>query len=269
MSVDPAGRPERATLYGRDHGTYGALHVARGAGWAAAISAGAHADSPSTGFKADRGRPNEDAALVLDDGRRCLLAVADSHFGHRASHGLVERLAALERLPDDIRAVVRWLDEGTRWPASAEDRSASTLCVTLHDRETGRGQGFSIGDSTAAVAAPGRAPTRLNRATAAYVHLGRSGRIGRRGELFDFEAGAGALVLCFTDGVDECHYRRPETSLRPHHLAAIFDGVGPDPAAYVEAVARAALAGVDGHPGGQDNIAIAAARGSYGPAEGS
>ncbi len=248
-------------LLGRDHGAYGALHVAEAGPHAAgAISAGADPAAPSTRFKADPDRPNEDALLILDDGRRCLMAVADSHFGHRASHRLIERLAALDAVPDDIRAVVAWLDGGVRWPASADDRSASTLCITLHDRETGRGAGFSIGDSTAAVVGPGRLPLRLNRANAAYVHPGRDARIGRRGDPFGFTAAAGALVLCFTDGVDECHYRRPETSLRPQHMAALFDKTGPDPQAYATALARAALAGVDGHPGGQDNLALAVAR---------
>ena len=253
-------RLHRLALLGRDHGVYGALHVAEaGAGAAGAISAGADPDAPSTRFKADPERPNEDALLVLDDGRRSLLAVADSHFGHRASHRLIERLSDLRAVPGGIRAIVGWLDGGDRWPASADDRSASTLCLTLHDRQTGRGAGFSIGDSTAAVVGPGRSPVRINRANAAYVHPGRDGRIGRRGELFEFSAGPGALVLCFTDGVDECHYRRPETSLRPAHLAALFARTGADPTAYAEAVARAALAGVDGHPGGQDNIALAVA----------
>lgn len=247
----------RLALYGRDHAVYGATHVeALGPRAAAAISVGADPAAPSMRFKADPKRPNEDALLALDDGRRCLLAVADSHFGHRASHGLIERLAALEAVPDDIRAVSAWLDGGPRWPASVDDQSASTLCVALYDRRTGRGAGLSIGDSTAAVVAADRLPHRLNRATAAYVHPGRTARVARRGELFEFTAGPGALLLAFTDGVDECHYRRPETSLGPAHMKALFAETGPDPRAYAERLCAAALAGVDGHPGGQDNIAL-------------
>lgn len=252
--------PHRVALYGQDHRDYGALRVeAVGPAAAAAISVGADRDSPSMRFKADPARPNEDAMVVLDDGRRCLLAVADSHFGHRASHGLVERLAALPAIPEDVAGLSAWLDGGRPGPPSIDDRSASTLCAVLFDRASGRGAGLSIGDSTAAVVGPGRAPAPLNRHNAAYVHPGRSGRIARRASLFEFVAEPGALVLCFTDGVDECHYRRPETSLGPGHLLAIFDRVGPDARAYADAVARAALAGVDGHPGGQDNIALAVA----------
>lgn len=247
----------RLALYGRDHATYGVAHVEPvGPRAAAAISVGADPDSPSMRFKADPRRPNEDALLALDDGRRCLLAVADSHFGHRASHALIERLAALEAVPDDLRAVAGWLDGAARFPASVDDHSASTLCLALYDRQTGRGAGISIGDSTFAVIAADRPPVRLNRHTGAYVHPGRAARISRRGEPFEFVAGPGALLLGFTDGVDECHYRRPETSLGPAHMAGLFAGTGPDPRAYADRLCAAALAGVDGHPGGQDNIAL-------------
>lgn len=252
-------RPARIALYGRDFGAYGALHVDALPRAAAAISAGADPRSPSTRFKGDPERPNEDALLVLDDGRRCLLAVADSHFGHRASHALIERLAALDAVPPDARALAAWLDAGPAWPASVDDRSASTLCAVVYDRSSGAGEGLSIGDSRVVLIGPDGAPAAQNPRTAAYVHPGRDARPARRARPFAFTAAPGGLLLAFTDGVDECHYRRPETSIRPAHLAALFAETGPDPRRYAERLARLALAGVDGHPGGEDNLALAAA----------
>ena len=67
----------------------------------------------------------------------------------------------------------------------------------------------------------------------------------------------GDLVVAFTDGVDECHYGKPESSVRIDHVAELF-GVVSSVEVFVEALGALALSGVDGHPGGQDNLAIAA-----------
>lgn len=248
----------RAALYGRDHGVYGALHVeAVGERAAAAISAGATADAPSTAAKGDKANPNEDALVVLDDGRRVLVAVADSHFGHRASHTMIEHLARLTAVPVDLDGLAATLDRSARWPASVDDHSASTLCAAVFDRETGRGEGLNIGDSTVAVLdADGLRPA--NRHNSAYVHPGRHGKPSRMAAAFAFTAGPDALLLAYTDGVDECHYRRPETSVQAHHVRAVLTQTGPKPVAFARRLAELALAGVDGHPGGQDNIALIA-----------
>jgi len=60
--------------------------------------------------------------------------------------------------------------------------------------------------------------------------------------------------------VDECHYRSPETSVRSGHRRMLHGQVGSDPAPYVRALLGLALEGVDGNPGGQDNVAVAAVR---------
>lgn len=251
----------RAALYGIDHTTYGvAHHATAGPQVAVAISAGADAESPAGRFKADPRYPNEDALVALDDGDRCLMAVADSHFGHHASHVLIAGLARLTAIPSEPSALAAALD-GIDGDRGDDDHSASTLCVVIYERAAGRGFGLSIGDSTFAVVGPDRLPVARNRHSRAYVHPGREPRISRRAEAFRFTARAGDLLLAFTDGIDECHYRRPETSLRPEHLRAIFTEAGADPTRYARRLVQQALAGVDGHPGGQDNIALVVARG--------
>jgi hypothetical protein len=79
------------------------------------------------------------------------------------------------------------------------------------------------------------------------------------GSAFKFSAEPGDLLLAYTDGIDECHYRSPRTSVRPGHVSALAAGVGNDPLATVDGLCRLALGGVDGNPGGEDNIAIIAA----------
>ena len=66
------------------------------------------------------------------------------------------------------------------------------------------------------------------------------------------------LVAGFTDGIDECHYRSPETSVGYHHIAALAADVDYDPLRLVTELTQLALTGVDGNPGGQDNIAVIA-----------
>lgn len=248
-------------LYGRDHTRYEHVHTAAvGPRVAAAISVGADPRSPSHRFKADPDRPNEDALYARDSERRCLIAVSDSHFGHRASHALIERIAAWPAVPRDLDALHAALDGLGGGALGVDDESSSTLCLAVYDRRTGSGFGLGVGDSTVTVVGPGQSASALNRHTRAYIHPARDARPARRAEAFTFTAPPGALLLAFTDGVDECHYRRPASSIGPAHLRALFAQIGPDPRAYADALARLALTGVDGHPGGQDNIAIVAAR---------
>ena len=77
-----------------------------------------------------------------------------------------------------------------------------------------------------------------------------------RARPFRFETGDAQLVLAFTDGIDQCHYRSPATSIGPGHIHRLFVRTGPKPRAFAAALADLALAGVDGHPGGQDNLAL-------------
>ena len=62
------------------------------------------------------------------------------------------------------------------------------------------------------------------------------------------------------DGIDQCHYRQPETSVTPRHLRSLLAETGPEPSRYAQALVELALRGVDGNPGGQDNIALVVTR---------
>ena len=68
----------------------------------------------------------------------------------------------------------------------------------------------------------------------------------------------GDVILSCSDGVFECHYGSPETSLTLADLESLFIRFSGDVVAYVEAISHEALMGVRGNPGGQDNIAIVA-----------
>ena len=72
---------------------------------------------------------------------------------------------------------------------------------------------------------------------------------------FDFEDGR--LLLC-SDGIMECHYRSPQTSISPAHLREL-DQPGVSSREFVEKLVQMALRGVDGNPGGQDNIVVISA----------
>ncbi len=79
-----------------------------------------------------------------------------------------------------------------------------------------------------------------------------------RAAFFEFEAGPGNLLLAFTDGIDACHYRHPETSLGPRQFLEVLHEAGARPDAYVRRLTEWALSGCDGNPGGQDNLALVA-----------
>lgn len=251
---------DRIQLLGEHHLEWGlhAVKTTRGARSAAAISIGSDPDSPSMKSKGDPELANEDAALVLEDGPRTLLAVADAHHGHRASHDIISALAALDAIPgrsSSLGSAVRELE-----PAHGEDESASTLLVAVVDRAAGLCFGFSFGDSSL-VRVSDSGAARINVRHAAFVHLRGPDRIDpAEAHEFRFFCPPGELVLAHTDGVDECHYHSPATSVRTAHLGALFAETGTDVRRYANSLMELALAGVDGHPGGQDNVAIALTR---------
>ena len=63
-----------------------------------------------------------------------------------------------------------------------------------------------------------------------------------------------------SDGVFECHYRRPLTSVTETDLLALAQDATVDPAALTERIMNLAHTGVRGSPGGEDNIAVAVTR---------
>jgi hypothetical protein len=124
----------------------------------------------------------------------------------------------------------------------------------VHNRRSGEGFGISFGDSSL-VRIDADGATFLNLRRAQYLVPGPA-IDPNDGLTFSFQARPGALLVAFTDGVDECHYRSPATSIGPHHLEALFDRTEAQPHPFAEGLMSMALSGVDGHPGGQDNIAL-------------
>ncbi len=255
----PDPRLGRLLLLGENYDTYGAVVSTRvGSQSAAAITVGSDPDSPSGRWKYDTTVANEDTLCVIDAGSWVGMAVADAHYGPESSHMLVSRLHDIwvKVPPTDaqhLEQMIEFLRAGD--PASTE--SETTLLVTVFNRNEGTGFGVSFGDSTFTVLAPGRVPNPLNRHNHRFVSAAVPQSL-RRGDVFRFAASPGDVLLTFTDGIDGCHYREPLTSVRPEHISTIGQSVAFDPLNVITEVTNLALRGVDGNPGGQDNIAIAA-----------
>lgn len=258
-----AQHPVRALLLGRDHVEYGAVHVETlGARTACAISVGGDRESPSLAAKGDSEVPNEDCLLVVDDGPLTLLAVADGHFGIGASHELMERTAKrFPRVPEDGAELASFMNDLTYGPPSGSYGSATSYVLAIVDRSAGRGFGVSYGDSTFALIGPDKPCRGLNPKNGRFVTLASPSTIAlANAEPFFLSFEPGDVVLAFTDGIDECHYGEPATSLTADVMDRLFAESGGDPRALVELVTAQALAGVDGNPGGQDNLVLAATR---------
>ena len=251
----------RLLLLGEDYCDYGRVAAARvGTNASAAISVGADAGSPSHQFKADKSVPNEDALCVMEAGEWAAYAVADAHYGPESSHMLISRFHQfLTKIrPTDsehLGQMVEFLRQGD--PAYTD--SETTLLITIYDRTTRAGFGVSFGDSSFVVVGEGRTAEAINPRDNRYV-TARSGPSLRNGAHFTFTANPGDMLLTFTDGIDECNYRSPATSVRPHHIEAAVTKADADTLEATKSIVAMALSGVDGNPGGEDNIALIAAQ---------
>lgn len=255
----PDPRSGRLLLLGENYGTWGAIAATNvGSLAAAAISVGADENSPSKRWKFED-VDNEDALCVISTPEWVGLAVADAHYGPEASHMLVSRLHTIwaKIRPTDVDhlgQMIEFLRQGD--PALTE--SETTLLVAVYDRQSRTGFGISFGDSTLAVVGPDRMPVPINEHDVRFVSAAHRASL-RHGRPFTFSAMPGDVILAFTDGIDGCHYRHPESSVLPEHIHAIGRDVGFDPLELVTRTTSLALAGVNGNPGGQDNIVIVAA----------
>jgi hypothetical protein len=203
----------------------------------------------------------EDALLAIDAGQRALLAVADAHYGTFASHALLRGLAATLRevpaSPMDLGRAVR--SSALEGPIPQGD-SASTLLLVVLRRDMGAGFGFSWVDSTCASVGGSHDGRALCQPNEGSVNPALPWTLGaERAWFFEFDLPVGGLVLAFTDGIDECHYRRKKTSLGPAQFVALVREVGAEPEVYAGRLAQWALDGVNGRPGGQDNLVVAGA----------
>jgi hypothetical protein len=245
---------------GRNHGVYGEVHVDSLAGrnTVFAISVGADENSPSKRYKGDPNNLNEDALFAYDDGQRCILAVADAHFGWQSSHLLITLIS--DQIPSaqvknsaDLGRII----EAFQSTDDSAVNSETTLLVSILDRKSGAGFGISFGDSSLVRVGPNADGQALNAHSRRYVTILKPHSLElRRGNQFQFNVESGDYLLAFTDGVDECNYRNSELSIQPDHLQSLHSEFNTDPRAYTEALMAMALKGVNGNPGGQDNIAL-------------
>lgn len=255
--TSPDPRLGRLLLLGERYGTYGAVAATRvGSQSAAAISVGSDENSPSGRWKYDDTVANEDALCIIDAGEWAGIAVADAHYGPESSHMLLSRLHDIwgRVRPTDLQHLEQMI-EFLRTGEPAQTESETTLLVSIFDRQAGSGFGVSFGDSTFTIVAPGHSPTPINHHDHRFV-TSAAPHSFRNGAVFRFDASPGDVLLAFTDGIDGCHYRQPATSVRPQHIATLADSVAYDPLDLVTKVTELALRGVDGNPGGQDNITI-------------
>lgn len=248
-------------LRGRDHDRYGLaeVYLAGGDRGAAAISVGSDPDSPAMSFKRRPEFPNEDAVLLACSEQRSLIAAADAHLGAESSHVLLTRLRHhTEVLPTSQEGLIEALLRCTVDQEPTEPESATTLLAAILEHGSGRAFGLSFGDSQLCVLGPEKTRWLLpeNRI---YVSPFRPETLRPElGSRFTVQLPAGSLLVAFSDGVHECHYREPETSIQPRHLDTLFERTGPDPARFARELTELALKGVDGNPGGQDNVVVAA-----------
>ena len=249
-------------LLGRDHPTLGEVAVAVVNEGRTVLALAAGASPVIVERKGPDGDINEDAVLAIDMGERVLLAVADGHRGAACSHLLLERLRDREDpWPNAARPWAAWM-EGLAAPEPERVGAAgSTLLVAVLDRARGRVSGVSYGDSLACVIAPSGRRALVSSPNTRFVRFDGSAPLDRRAaEPFQAPVEPGSLVVLHSDGVNECCYGRPKLSLSPKHVEIIAREARNRPVAFAEQLVTRALEGVDGNPGGEDNVAVAVAR---------
>lgn len=226
---------------------------------ACAISVGSDVASPSLMYKGNKTSPNEDALFACDHEGRIILAVADSHFGHWASHVVISGLLEGRSRLNSFESIYQVFNSICDTKQSHTERSETTLALVSIDITTGQGIGVSFGDSSI---------LRINSAGVLRQNVKNSHYITPNRPLsldasfaneLKFTVDKGDVLMLFTDGVDECHYGCPETSVQDNHIHELYSKYSRNVTQFVSALAALALSGVNGSPGGQDNIAIAAA----------
>ncbi|MBI3561646.1 MAG: SpoIIE family protein phosphatase [Gammaproteobacteria bacterium] len=244
-------------LLGKDFAHYGEVGYCHTAmKMHCAISVGADKTSPSLRFKGDLRSTNEDALTAVSCGDTALLAVADAHFGQWASQALVAGLAGYARDITDQASLYSYLQQLCDESCDHSQPSETTLLMVCLNLLSGDGFGVSFGDSSAVCV--GRQGVRhLNTKNSQYVSLNKPHSLDPAcAEEFSFTLRPDELLVVFTDGVDECHYGSPATSVTDQHLQRLYHVSAGDAKHYLTQLVELALAGVNGNPGGQDNIAI-------------
>ncbi len=135
-----------------------------------------------------------------------------------------------------------------------------TLLIAVYDRSAHEGFGLSFGDSTFAIVGETGYRQPIGAPGAYYVSPARPGSLNLEvSDTFAFTGNPRDLLLAYTDGIDECHYGEPGNSITPQIMEELWRETGNEPEAFVRRLVELALAGVGGHQGGQDNVALVAA----------
>ena len=243
-STSSAESVEIVLMLGRDCTDYGGDQSGRLGRTAACLSAGCKGCE-------DEPQSNEDALLLMQQGDRYLLAVADGHYGLEVSHQILQRLSK-HPIPASGAALRAILTEIQNPPIRSG--GGTTLTVGCLHAETLLGFGLSTGDSTLAVVdnegikictSPNHRYLYPNRPLEAHEWCA-----------FNFTVPSRGTVLLYTDGVNECHYRQPETSVQDEDIDRLWLAYGDDATCFASALVYLARKGVRGNPGGQDNIAV-------------
>ncbi len=261
MSETPPSGAESSLLRGVEHGDLGAaaMHVLANGSVALAISAGT--DDWVRARKSASDPLNEDIAFVHLEPRRWTLAVADGHSGVEASHRLIGHLAAhVETYPDHPDRQVSWWRDASAEIGDVGDAGTTLLVAIVHHRDRTIG-GVSYGDSRAWRY---RARARLRSLARPNHHFVRPGDRYAwhpdHARTFEIDWRDGDLLLLHTDGLTECCYRRPEFSVDEQDIRAACDEMEGQAEGVARRLLELALTGVRGYPGGQDNVALIAAR---------
>lgn len=225
---------------------------------ACAISVGSDAASPSLVHKGNKDSPNEDAIFACAHEGRIILAVADSHFGQWASHAIITGLFESKAKLMSFESIYRVFHSICDTKHDHTERSETTLALVSIDTATGQGIGVSFGDSSVLLINSAGA-LRQNIKNNHYVSPNRALSLDATfASELKFVVNKGDILMLFTDGIDECHYGCPETSVQDNHIHELYRKHPHDVARFVSALATLALSGVNGNPGGQDNVAVAA-----------
>ena len=275
MTPEPSTDRLSEALFGEDHDTpteYAMCSVGLSdsapswsakAGTACAISVG---NVSALSRKGGTTVPNEDCLYAYDDGRRVIHVVADGHHGHEASHDLVEDEYGPDLDPLEAIEVAYHLHQKKAAEASdaashplSPSSSRTTLLIACLDREAGRLQGVSIGDSALFVGSLADGVKRVVDPTQRYAAPWDYDSLAvPASSQFNVPVATGHWIVSCTDGVTECQYGKPETSIQAGHLETLMIRASGDTDRFVDELATLALKGVDGNPGGEDNFAILA-----------
>ena len=211
-------------MLGQDHREYGSFSQGALGAAVACLSVGADTKSPSLAYKADKEQPNEDALLIKRRDNLYLLALADAHFGIESSHRLLQRLA--ERDIPETRLDLLKLCLSIQKPHEVAG-SGTTLILAVYDAASGHVFALATGDSS--LATLGSSGWRVhNQHDSEYVRLDSLSYPDSWHEC-ELWLKPGELLALHSDGIDECHYRKPETSLQPADILAIWQTVSTEP----------------------------------------